>query len=81
LVAGSLLLISLFSNYGHVDLPWGEAFPLDQQVGIPQARRARVEARCTAAQCRFLLAPSPGSRRQLSEALVLMLEQSGTAGL
>jgi hypothetical protein len=37
-------------------------------------RRARIEARCLVAQCRFLLADTARNRLQLSEALALVLE-------
>jgi ABC-type uncharacterized transport system YnjBCD ATPase subunit len=39
------------------------------------ARRARIEARCLAAQCRFLLADTPRNRLQLSETLAVLLEE------
>jgi hypothetical protein len=38
------------------------------------ARRARIQARLAAAQCRFLLDDSPRNRLQLSETLALLLE-------
>ena len=38
-------------------------------------RRARIEARCLVAQCRFLLADTSRNRLQLSEALAVLLEE------
>lgn len=39
------------------------------------ASRARIEARCPAAQCRFLLADTPRNRLQMSDALAVVLEE------
>ena len=39
------------------------------------ARRARIQARCLAAQCRFLLADTSRNRLQLSEARAVLLEE------
>ena len=39
------------------------------------ARRARIQARCFAAQSRFLLADTARNRLQLSEALAVLLEE------
>jgi hypothetical protein len=39
------------------------------------ARRARIQAGCLVAQCRFLLADTALNRLQLSEALALLLEE------
>jgi hypothetical protein len=44
------------------------------------ARRARIQARLAAAQCRFILADSPINRLQLSETLALLLEDLGFSG-
>ena len=38
-------------------------------------RRARIEARCLVAQCRFLLADTSINRLQLSEALAVLMEE------
>jgi hypothetical protein len=39
------------------------------------AGRAELQARCLAAQCRFLLADTPRNRLQLNEALALLIEE------
>jgi hypothetical protein len=39
------------------------------------ARRARIQARCLVARCRFLLADTARNRLQLSEALAVLIEQ------
>lgn len=39
------------------------------------SRRARIEARCLVAQCRFLLSDTARNRLQLSEALAVLLEE------
>ena len=39
------------------------------------ARRTRIQARCLAAQCRFLLADTSLNRLQLSEVLAVLLEE------
>ena len=44
------------------------------------ARRARIQARLAAAQCRFLLADSTRNRLQLSETLALLLEDLDFSG-
>jgi len=40
-----------------------------------EARRARIQNGCLAAQCRFILADTSRNRLQLSEALAVLLEE------
>ena len=93
ILGGLLALITLFTSYSHVHLPFLGSIALNQQVGVlllialvpplvgdaELATRCRLRAECNLVQLRHQLEPSEANAQRVRDVISLLEEYGGFA--